>query len=271
MTPLSWPPPSWCGREPAIGSALYEGTVCHRRLTPAARSFTPRLFFAYLDVDALPGLLDRLVLWSGRHPAPLWFRPRDYLDGTDRPLGPRVRDLVEAHLGRRPQGAIDLLSQVRTFGWLFNPLTVYYCWDRDRRRLDALVLEVTNTPWGQRHCYVIEAREGTRTATTPKVLHVSPFLPADLDYQVTWTIPAEQLDLRIDASRRKDLLFTAHLRLRRRPLNGRTALTLPARYPMQPLRVSARIYAEALRLTASGVGRHPHTERSGPGANSCAR
>ena len=114
---------------PAV--AIYEGTVRHRRFTPTLREFAPKLFLAYLDVDALPGSLDRLPLWSARRPAPVRFRPRDFLDGTDRPLGAAVRDLVQARLGRRPTGPVHLLAQLRTFGWLFNPLADYYCWTPD--------------------------------------------------------------------------------------------------------------------------------------------
>ena len=139
--------------------AVYEGTARHRRLTPRAREFAPRLFLAYLDVDALPGSLDGLPGWSARRPALVRFRRRDFLDGRPGPLGDAVRDLVEARLGRRPEGTVHLLAHLRTFGWLFNPLSVYYC-RRPDGALDALVLEVTNTPWGERHWYVIDGSAG---------------------------------------------------------------------------------------------------------------
>ncbi len=243
--------------------AIYEGTVRHRRFAPALREFAPRLFLAYLDVDALPGSLDRLPLWSARRPAPVHFRPRDFLDGTDRPLGAAVRDLVQARLGRRPTGPVHLLAQLRTFGWLFNPLAVYYCWTPDGRALDAIVLEVTNTPWGQRNWYVLDAQNNMSTTTTAKAMHVSPFLPMDVDYRITWTVPDTELTLRIEVERDHTPVFDAELALRRTAIDHRRAVTVLARYPMLPLRVSAGIYAKAARLFARGVPvyRHPSRRR----------
>ena len=118
-------------------TALYEGTVAHFRFGADAREFTPRLFLAYLDVDALPASLDAVPLWSARRAAPIRFRRGDFFDGTERPLGESVRDLVEERLGHRPTGPIFLLAHLRTLGWLFNPLAVYYCWAPDGAALDA--------------------------------------------------------------------------------------------------------------------------------------
>ena len=212
---------------PAV--AIYEGTVRHRRFAPTVREFAPKLFLAYLDVDALPGSLDRLPLWSARRPAPVRFRPRDFLDGTDRPLGAAVRDLVQARLGRRPTGPVHLLAQLRTFGWLFNPLAVYYCWTPDGRALDAIVLEVTNTPWGQRHWYVLDAQNNMTTTTTAKAMHVSPFLPTDVDYRITWTAPDAELNLRIEVERDHGPVFDAELALRRTTINRGRAVTVLSR------------------------------------------
>jgi hypothetical protein len=193
------------------------------------------------------------------------FRQRDFLDGTDRPLGAAVRDLVQARLGRRPTGPVHLLGQLRTFGWLFNPLTVYYCWTPDGRTLDAIVLEVTNTPWRERHWYVLDAQAGVTTETTAKAMHVSPFLAADLDYRVTWTVPTADLNLRIEVERDHTPVFDAELAMRRTTISRGRAITVLARYPLLPLRVSAGIYAHAARLFARGVPvyRHPSRRRSG--------
>jgi uncharacterized protein len=239
--------------------AIYEGTVRHHRFTPPLREFTPRLFLAYLDLDALPGSLDRLPLWSARRPAPVRFRARDFLDGTDQTLGTAVRDLVHARLGRRPTGPVHLLAQLRTCGWLFNPLAVYYCWTPDGQALDAIVLEVTNTPWGERHWYVVDAQTNMTTTTTGKAMHVSPFLPLDVDYRITWTAPDAELNLHIEVERGHAPVFDAELALHRTTINRGRAVAVLARYPMLPLRVSAGIYANAARLLAAGapVYRHP--------------
>ena len=134
-----------------------------------------------------------------------------------------MRDLVQARLGRRPTGPVHLLAELRTFGWLFNPLAVYYCWTPDGRALDAIVLEVTNTPWGQRHWYVLDAQSNMTTTTTAKAMHVSPFLPMDVDYRITWTIPDAELNLRIEVERDRTPVFDAELALRRTTIDRRRA------------------------------------------------
>ena len=253
-------------REPSVDAtptttALYRGTVRHRRATPVVNEFSHRLFLAYLDVDALPGSLDHLPLWSGRRIAPVRFRRRDFLDGGEAPLGIAVRDLVESRLGRRPDGPIYLLAHLRTFGWLFNPLAVYYCWQRGGRALDAIVLEVTNTPWGERHHYVLDARREATTARTAKALHVSPFLPMDMEYRVTWTVPGDGLSLRIEAGASDTVEFVAHLSLQRLALDRLSAASILLRYPFMSMRVSASIYRHALRLLRKGVPVHDHPSR----------
>jgi DUF1365 family protein len=246
-------------------AAIYEGTVGHRRYGPAVREFTPKLFLAYLDVDALPGSLDTLPLWSARRVAPVHFRREDFFDGGTGPLGDAVRDLVEVRLGRRPSGPVFLLAHLRTFGWLANPLAVYYCWTPDGDGLDAVVLEVTNTPWGERHWYVFDARGGRTSSHTPKAMHVSPFLPMDLEYRVTWTVPGTALRLRIEVTRESAPVFEADLILRRATLDRWTAAHVLLRRPLMPLRVSAAIYRRALRLLLERVPRYRHPERTGMG------
>jgi hypothetical protein len=241
--------------------AVYEGTAHHRRYTPVVRSFAPRLFLAYLDVDALPGSLDPLPGWSARRPAPVHFRRRDFFDGRPGPLGDAVRDLVEDRLGHRPDGPIHLLAHLRTFGWLFNPLTVYYCSTADGRALDALVLEVTNTPWGERSWYVLDARTETPAGSVPKVMHVSPFLPMDVDYHVTWTTPGEELHLDIGVTCHGNTVFSAGLALRRSMLNRRNAIGVLVRHPAIPMRVSLAIYRKAVALFLARVPLYRHPSR----------
>jgi DUF1365 family protein len=244
-------------------AALYEGVAIHRRHTAPKRSFSPRLFMTMLDVDALPESLDRFPGWSARRPAPIHFRNRDFLDGGDTPIGDGVRDLVEACLGRRPTGAVTLLAHLRTFGWLFNPIAVYYCGSAAGAGLDAVVLEVSNTPWGERHWYVVDARDGKRSTTVAKAMHVSPFLPMDVEYRITWTTPGDDLRLRIDVLRADTHLFDARLELHRVPLDRRTAVTMPLRHWLMPLRVSLGIYREAVKLFFRRARFFPHPKREG--------
>jgi DUF1365 family protein len=198
----------------------------------------------------LPETLDGLPGWSARRRAPVRFRVEDFLAGDGRPLGAGVRDLVQDRLGRRPDGPVFLLAQLRTWGYVFNPLSVYYCWDRSGRALDAVVLEVTNTPWRERTWYVLDAHAapGADAHTVRKDMYVSPFLPMDVDYHVSWTPPGADLCLDIRVERDRTPVFSAGLRMRRRPLTRRAAVGLLVRHPMLPLRSVAAIYRHAILL-----------------------
>jgi DUF1365 family protein len=252
--------------------ALFEGTLRHRRFEPVSHSFTAEVFFAFLDVDALPGSLDRLPLWSARRAAPLRFRREDYLDGTDRPLGDALRDLVEIRTGRRPGGPVHLLTQVRTAGWVFNPLSIYFCFSPSGAALEALVLEVTNTPWKERCWYVVEVTaDGPNDPWEfPKAMHVSPFLDMDLTYRLRCTGPGESLVVHLEDRKGDRTVFEADLALRRIEVDRRRALTVPLRHPLLTWRVTAAVHLHALRLWAKRVPVVPHVTRpvdNGPSAS----
>jgi len=240
--------------------SIYEGTARHRRFSPTEREFAPRLFLAYLDVDALPESLDALPGWSARHRALVHYQRADFFDRESGSLGDAVRDLVEARLGRRPGGPVFLLAHLRTLGWLFNPIAVYYCWSGDASALDAVVLEVTNTPWGERHWYVFDAREPAPHIAA-KAMHVSPFLPMDIDYDVSWTTPGDDLRLDVRVARAGTTVFIAGLALRHRGLDRRGAITVLLRYPLMPLRGSLMIYRRALSLFAARIPFYRHPAR----------
>ncbi len=141
-------------------SCLYEGVVCHRRHEPIEHTFRYRVFMAYVDLDEVDELVAaHRPLWSDRIAAPVRMRRGDYY-GEDQavPLVEAIRALVQKRTGRRPV-RVRLLTNLRMFGHCFNPVSFYYCFDREER-LQAVVAEVTSTPWGERHAYVMEAESG---------------------------------------------------------------------------------------------------------------
>lgn len=279
MTVLDATPTETVAAAPADGSpigvraggdvALFEGTMRHRRLGPVPHAFGARLFFVFVDVDALPSSLDRFPGWSARRRA-LWrFRRQDYLDGTDRPLGDAVRDLVAARTGRRSRGPVRLLTQVRTLGWVFNPLSIYFCFTPDGTAVETIVLEVTNTPWRERCWYVIEVTADRPSGPWdfPKAMHVSPFLDMDLTYRLRCAGPADTLEVHLEDRKAATTVFEADLVLRRIEMDRRRALTVPLRHPLLTWRVTAAIHLHALRLWRKGVPVTPHVARpvgSGP-------
>ena len=241
-------------------SCIYEGTIRHRRLHPR-REFSHRLALAYIDLDELPGLLaGRLV---ARRPGLVRFRRRDYLGDPAVPLHCAVRDVVQQQTGTRPEGPIRVLTQLRSFGHCFNPVSFYYCFEPGGERVQTLVAEVTNTPWGERHAYVIEAKPGTSAVLAgefDKALHVSPFMGMDHRYDARAATPAEMLSVHISSSRAGATVFDATLALRRRALTRSSISRITARYPFATVRVLALIYAHALGLKLAGAPVHGHPQ-----------
>ena len=249
-------------------SALYEGTVRHRRLAgPVADEFRQRLFMTYLDLGELPELFDGRLLWSARRPAPAWFRRADHLGDPHVALSQCVRELVAERTGTRPDGPIGLLTHLRQMGLCFNPVSFYYCFAADGKRLQSAVAHVTNTPWGESHSYVMAAEpladHGSATvaaASFDKRLHVSPLMGMDQRYELRLTEPGERLAVHIASTPlgAGEPSFDATLALARREMTGRQMARLLARYPLLSARILARIYAHALSLRLRGAVYHRH-------------
>jgi DUF1365 family protein len=236
-------------------SAIYEGTIRHRRFVVRPHEFSHRLALMYLDLGELDGLLGgRLVARRGL----VGFRRADYLGDPSIALADAVRMRVEQQTGSVPAGPIRLLTQLRTFGHCFNPVSFYYCFTPEER-LDAVVAEVTNTPWGERHAYVLaRAGEGPVLADSlPKELHVSPFMGMAQCYSWRVSAPGETLAVHIESREHDRRAFDATLALRRAPLTRGGLRRVTARYPAATLRVLALIYGHALALRLKGVTLHP--------------
>ena len=246
-------------------SCLYVGHVRHRRFFPRRHAFRYNLFMVYLDLAELDTVFQGRWLWSTRRPALAWFRRADHFGDPALPLDIQVRDLVEQRTGRRPQGPIRLLTHLRYFGYCINPISIYYCFKPDGEALDALVAEVTNTPWGEKIAYVLDVAdqdEGRQRADFAKALHVSPFLPMDLHYGWHSTPPGPHLAVHLDVLKGQSRLLDATLSLRRRPLDGRSMAGVLARFPLMTLKVVAAIHWEALRLLLKRIPLFAHPPAS---------
>jgi hypothetical protein len=222
---------------------------------------------AYVDLDELPELFDERWLWSARRAAVARFRRRDYLGDPGVPLPEAVRDLVAERTGRRPAGPIRLLTHLRYFGICFNPVSFYYCFDEQGENVTAVIAHVTNTPWGERHAYVLDVTQvedhGSAAVVSgrfSKQLHVSPLMAMDHVYEWRLTEPGERLSVHISSEPLDggEPTFDATLSLARHEMNAREMALALARYPFLTARVLARIYAHALRLRLKGASYFPH-------------
>jgi DUF1365 family protein len=250
-------------------SAAYEGWVRHRRFEPIEHSFRYPLFLMYLDLGELPEVLDPYPLFSARRAAAARFRREDFMGDPAQPLAECTRDAVEAATGARPAGPVRLLTGLRYFGHSFNPVSFYYCFDAAAKRVDAVVADVQNIPWGERHPYVLARGERRGTVLSEeleKTFHVSPLMGMDQTYAFRAAEPGDRLVAHIESRPRdgEGKSFDATLSLRRRELSRRTLADLLARYPAMSLQVVAKIYAQSLRLKLKGARYHPHPEGSRP-------
>ena len=252
-------------------SALYTGTVRHRRFADPARTFGHRLALAYLDLDELPALLGGRLVRA--RPGVVRVRRRDLLGGSGdrRDVRAAIGELIEERTGRAaPDGPVRVLTHPRTLGTCFNPVSFYYVFDGDGG-LDAVVAEVTNTPWGERHAYVLrDDRDGSARVLHgehAKALHVSPLLPMEREHHWSVSAPGATLSVHIENRRIADgsADFDATLNLRREALTPRSLRAFVARHPGGTLRVLGLIYGHALALRLRGAQHFPH-----PGAGASA-
>ncbi|HET9058699.1 MAG TPA: DUF1365 domain-containing protein, partial [Acidimicrobiales bacterium] len=236
--------------------AIYTGTVYHRRLGPGpARSFSYRVAMPFVDARDIGERLHGHPMWSSTHAAPVWLRRSDYFGDPGRPLDEEIRDLVQDRQGLRPQGPVMVLAHPRTWGWSFNPITLYFCFDSAGTCVEYLVADVENTPWHERHQYVMGA-PGEHVMA--KAMHVSPFLPMDLRYRVSYGPPRESLAVRFDVEGNDGTVFVAVLSLQRQPFKREELTKLMTRYPFMAHKVSAGIYSQAARLAMRGAPFYPH-------------
>lgn len=249
-----------------MNSCLYVGRLRHRRFAPRDHTFDYSLFQVYLDLAELDDVFRGRWLWSTRRPAVAWFRRADHLGDPEVDLDIAVRDLVAVATGRRPRGPIRLLTHLRYFGYCMNPVSFYYCFDQDGARVETVVAEIHNTPWGERHCYVLGDPEGSADAPVQrfrfrKAFHVSPFMPMAVDYDWRFTPPSESLAVHMENHDAGARTFDATLSLTRRPMTGLELGRVLAGYPLMTVKVIGAIYWQALKLWWKGCRFHPHPTR----------
>ncbi|HLH66780.1 MAG TPA: DUF1365 domain-containing protein [Solirubrobacteraceae bacterium] len=249
------------GGSHGVASCIYVGTVRHRRSQPR-HELRHRLALLYVDLQELPSLAGGALV--RRAPGLVRMRRRDYHGEAAIPLDAAVRDTVERATGRRPSGPIRLLAHPRSWGHCFNPVSFYYCFDDGAERLQALVAEVTNTPWGERHAYVMEPEvpgSAVLRASFAKRMHVSPLQPMDRVYRCAATIPASTLSLHVESLQAGEPAFDATLSLRRRELDAGALRWLAVSFPFATVRVLALIYGHAARTRLAGAPVYGHPAR----------
>ncbi|OYX13143.1 MAG: hypothetical protein B7Z15_08285 [Rhizobiales bacterium 32-66-8] len=251
----------------SFASGLYSGTVLHTRVKPRVHKLRYRVFWTVLDLDELEAVDAGLRLFSRNRFNLLSFHDRDHGDGSQTPL----RTQVEQHLAQAgialEGGKIQLLCMPRVLGYVFNPISVYFCHRRDGA-LAAVLYEVTNT-FGERHSYLIPvspeeaARGAPLRQSCDKALYVSPFIGMDIRYDFRVVDPGAMVSLVVRASDPDGLLISASMVGKRAPLTDRAIAHATLTHPLLTLKVMAGIHWEALWIFLKGIGltRRPEAPR----------
>lgn len=262
-------------------SAIFKGYVRHRRFEPKAHAFNYPLFMLYLDLDELPGLFARKWYCSMRGFNLLRFKREDYFSAEQSDLKQAVIDRMSPYVTGSIH-SVRALMHVRYFNIIFNPVVFYYCFD-EQEQLLGILAEITNTPWGERHAYVLpivasEAAPESHPAYSlkgkekhqfefAKAFHVSPFNPMNMDYRWVFSAPGEKLFVHMDnfmqplepvePENKSVKHFDATLVLSRVNFEENLARIL-IQYPLMTVKVITGIYWQALKLKLKGVPFYDH-------------
>ena len=250
-----------------LSSAIYTGHVWHRRFSPKSHAFRYRVFMLYLDLAELNQVFSLSAFWSKNKFALAHFKRSDFYGGNKLSISDSVRLKVEQELGFRPKGPIRLLTNIRYWGYIINPISCYYCFDSKDENLEAVLLEVTNTPWGERHAYVLDCDSSINNQKLlfNKTLHVSPFLPMDMQYEWQGSTPNDSLKFKLTNYRNNEKVFDAGVNFQRQTISNKSLNSLLWRFPLMTLQVFIGIHWQALKLWLKGIKIFKHQAHQGDG------
>jgi DUF1365 family protein len=248
-----------------LNSGVYEGQVRHRRSHPKPHSFTYNVFMMYLDLDEIDEVLNSSYLWSKKSWHLAQYRRSDFYGCKNKPLKESIIKKVSDELGFSPNGSICMLTNLRYYGYTINPLTVYYCFNSNHK-LQALVLEVTNTPWGEKQQYVIacDTESSLCKSEFNKSMHVSPFHPMNMTYDWQSNTPNQFIHIYMKNKIDGLCVFDAELSLKRQEITQGFLSKIILKYPFMTAKVCFSIYWQALRLwlKKNPIYKNPNNRRS---------
>ncbi|GMM71961.1 DUF1365 domain-containing protein [Alteromonas gracilis] len=241
-------------------SAIYKGKVYHQRFKPTQHKFDYDiyLFWLKLDEEELATLSHKLKYFSAEGKARVRFKREDYLGDPSLSLRQAVLNrMIELNDGTPLSGDVFMLGQLRMWGWYFSPVNFYYLRNTDGK-FTHMLAEVSNTPWNERHHYLVNL---DTQDDTPKAFHVSPFNPMDMTYKWSISQPSTRLSLAMDCVR-SDKEFSAGINLTKFTLDNANLTQALKRIPSMTIKTVAGIYWHALKLLLKRTPLYTHPEKS---------
>ena len=250
----------------SLQNYIYNGVIRHRRYTPFEHFFSYPLFMVYVDISKVNKILETSLIWNVNKPALISFYRKDYHGEPTKPLDKAVRDTIYKKTGKRINGPIRILTHLRYFGFCFNPVSFYYCFNTSDSKLEMIMAEVTNTPWNERYSYIIDKKmlSGSKknlVAELEKKLHVSPFWGMDHQYEWLFSEPDESLLVNMKNFKSGMKVFDATLTMKRKALTIKNLLISVLRFPFITLLVVYRIHWQALKLWIKKAPFFPHPSK----------
>jgi DUF1365 family protein len=233
-------------------SCIFEGSVTHMRNKPIFHSFKYNIFMMYLNIDEIDDIFEKYLLWGTQKFSFARFRRSDHFGNESIPLNKSIRKLVFQETGKKIDGSIYLLTNLSYLGYCFNPVSFYYCYDSNEK-LEVIIAEVTNTPWGETCCYVLtdnltDFESNMKRFQPQKKMHVSPFMPMDIDYDWLFSNPCESLKVMMGNSKNKEKFFNVSMSLNRKKITSYSLARVLIKYPLMTFKVIFGIHFQALKL-----------------------
>lgn len=242
-------------------SAIYSGWVRHRRFLPAKHEFTYKIYLTWVNLNEVDKLFNKGPLLSpSKWPSMVAFRRKNYLRSSKEDLLQACREKVKEDLSFDFDGEVCILTNLQYFGLCYNPVSFYYCYGKDEN-LKAIIAEINNTPWNQRHSYCIDMRE-KNYKDFDKDFHISPFMPMDINYHWAFGPAKEKLAVKMQNFHKEEQMFDVDMQLERQEWSTARVLKYSLLYPLIPLKVIWGIYYQALRLKMKKVPFYDHPKLS---------
>jgi DUF1365 family protein len=241
-----------------MNSAIYQGQVRHRRFSPKGHEFNYTMTQLALDLDEVKELAAAHLVFSLKKFAPMSFFQDDYVKDEPGNLKQRIASKVSQLGGKWDGEKVMFMGQCRCFGFYFSPANFYFCYQNDGE-CSYMLVEVSNTPWLERHYYLVDLQGDMKTK---KDFHVSPFM--DLDMQYHWRVkpPAEQVLVHIE-NHKDHKQFDATLAMKKCEITKKNLFKAWLSAPLMPVKVVVGIYWQAIKLFAKRIPFLAHPETRG--------